>query len=140
MANKQQEEKVSEAMLDELLAGRDPREAFDSGGPVPGSEEGIGGADPGRGDGRAPGRGARAGRVEPAQRAQPQAGAVRGRREMELEAPRDRGGTFEPLFVEKYRRRLPGFDERVVSLYAKGLSTREIRARDRGGLRCGGVG
>ena len=47
--------------------------------------------------------------------------------EMELEAPRDRGGTFEPLFVEKYRRRLPGFDERVVSLYAKGSGTREIR-------------
>ena len=36
--------------------------------------------------------------------------------EMELEAPRDRGGTFEPLFVERYRLLLPGFDERVVSL------------------------
>src|SRR3712207_6195979 len=46
---------------------------------------------------------------------------------MELEVPRDRLSTFDPVLVAKYRRRLPGFDEKVVSLYARGLSVREIQ-------------
>ena len=46
---------------------------------------------------------------------------------MDLEVPRDRDGRFDPRLVEKYCRRLPGFDERVVSMYARGMTTREIR-------------
>jgi putative transposase len=46
---------------------------------------------------------------------------------MELEVPRDRLSTFDPVLVAKDRRRLPGFDEKVVSLYARGLSVREIQ-------------
>src|SRR5512135_3657104 len=46
---------------------------------------------------------------------------------MELEVPRDRLSRFDPVLVAKYRRRLPGFDEKVVSLYARGLSVREIQ-------------
>ena len=41
--------------------------------------------------------------------------------------PRDRNGTFEPEIVPKGERRLAGFDERIVSLYARGMSVREIR-------------
>jgi putative transposase len=47
---------------------------------------------------------------------------------LELEVPRDRAGTFEPRIVPKRRRRLGNIDEVVLSLYARGLSTREIKA------------
>jgi putative transposase len=46
---------------------------------------------------------------------------------IELEVPRDRLSRFDPVLVAKYRRRLPGFDEKVVSMYARGLSVREIQ-------------
>lgn len=45
-----------------------------------------------------------------------------------LEVPRDRDGSFEPKLVRKGQRRLAGFDEKVIALYARGLSTREIQA------------
>ncbi len=47
---------------------------------------------------------------------------------MPLEVPRDRQGTFEPQLVEKYCRRLPGFDDKVIHLFTHGMSTRRIRA------------
>ena len=43
-----------------------------------------------------------------------------------LEVPRDRQGSFDPQLIAKYQRRFPGFDEKIVSLYARGMSTREI--------------
>jgi transposase-like protein len=45
-----------------------------------------------------------------------------------LDVPRDRAGTFEPQFVPKNIRRLPGFDQKVLSLYARGMTVREIRS------------
>jgi len=47
---------------------------------------------------------------------------------VEIDAPRDRAGTFEPKIVRKRQRRLDGVDEVVLSLYAKGLTTGEISA------------
>jgi transposase-like protein len=47
---------------------------------------------------------------------------------VEIEVPRDRDGTFEPVIVRKRQRRLNGVDEIVLSLYAKGLTTGEICA------------
>jgi putative transposase len=47
--------------------------------------------------------------------------------ELEIEVPRDRDGTFEPQLVPKRRRRLEGFDEKVLALYARGMTTREIQ-------------
>jgi putative transposase len=44
-----------------------------------------------------------------------------------LAIPRDRAGTFTPQFVPKHRRRLPGFDAKVLSLYAHGMTLREMR-------------
>ena len=46
---------------------------------------------------------------------------------VDLSVPRDREARFDPVLVGKYQRRLPGFDEKVISLYARGLSTREIQ-------------
>jgi putative transposase len=45
-----------------------------------------------------------------------------------LSIPRDRQGRFEPALIAKYQRRFPGFDEKIVALYARGLSTRDIQA------------
>src|SRR6201994_3293989 len=47
--------------------------------------------------------------------------------EVPIEVPRDRDGTFEPQIVKKRQRRLTGVDEIVLSLYAKGLTTGDIR-------------
>jgi putative transposase len=44
-----------------------------------------------------------------------------------IRVPRDRNGTFEPQLVPKHRRRLEGFDDKVLSLYARGMSTRDIQ-------------
>ena len=46
---------------------------------------------------------------------------------MPIEVPRDRNGTFEPQIVGKHQTRFTGFDDNIISLYARGLSTREIR-------------
>lgn len=47
--------------------------------------------------------------------------------ELELDIPRDRQATFEPQLLAKYQRRLPGFDDQVISMYARGMSVREIQ-------------
>ena len=46
--------------------------------------------------------------------------------EMELETPRDREGSFQPQMITKYQTRFDGFDEKIISMYARGMSTREI--------------
>ncbi len=47
--------------------------------------------------------------------------------EVRIDIPRDRLGTFEPQLLPKYQRRLSGFDEKILALYAKGLTTRDIQ-------------
>lgn len=44
-----------------------------------------------------------------------------------LDIPRDRNGTFDPLLIAKYQRRFPEFDRKIVSMYARGMTTREIQ-------------
>jgi putative transposase len=46
---------------------------------------------------------------------------------MGLEVPRDRLSSFDPQLIAKYQRRFPGFDEKIVSMYARGMTTREIQ-------------
>ncbi len=46
---------------------------------------------------------------------------------VEVRVPRDRAGTFEPQLVAKYQRRLEGFDDKVLALYARGMSVRDIQ-------------
>ncbi len=47
--------------------------------------------------------------------------------ELTIATPRDRDGTFEPLLIPKHQRRVPGFDEKILALYAKGMTTRDIQ-------------
>ena len=46
---------------------------------------------------------------------------------IDLDIPRDRRSTFDPQLIAKYQRRFPGFDEKIVSMYARGMSVREIQ-------------
>lgn len=50
---------------------------------------------------------------------------------MELSIPRDRHGRFDPVLIAKYRRRFPGFDDKIIALYARGMSTRDIQGHVR---------
>lgn len=47
---------------------------------------------------------------------------------VEINTPRDRDGSFEPQIVRKRQRRFEGFDEKILALYARGMSTRDISA------------
>ena len=46
---------------------------------------------------------------------------------IDIRIPRDREGTFDPKLIQRYQRRFPGFDEKIVSMYARGMTTREIQ-------------
>lgn len=48
-------------------------------------------------------------------------GAVR------IEVPRDRAGSFEPILIPKHERRFTGFDDKIIAMYARGMSVREIQ-------------
>jgi putative transposase len=47
--------------------------------------------------------------------------------DVDIEVPRDRDGSFEPQLVKKRQRRLAGFDEKIVALYARGMTVRDIQ-------------
>jgi len=47
--------------------------------------------------------------------------------ELQLDVPRDRLSSFEPKLVAKHQRRVPGFDDHVISMYALGMTVREIQ-------------
>ena len=46
--------------------------------------------------------------------------------EFQIDVPRDRNGEFEPKLIPKYQRDVSGIEEKVISLYARGMSTRDI--------------
>lgn len=45
----------------------------------------------------------------------------------EIEVPRDRNGSFEPKIIPRHERRFTGFDDKILSMYARGMTTREIQ-------------
>jgi len=47
--------------------------------------------------------------------------------EVTIEVPRDRKGTFEPQIVKKHQTRFDGFDDKILSMYARGMTTRDIQ-------------
>lgn len=49
------------------------------------------------------------------------------RGELDVDVPRDRSGTFEPRLIAKHQRSFDGFDEKILSMYSRGMSTREIQ-------------
>ena len=47
---------------------------------------------------------------------------------LRIDVPRDRQGRFEPLLIPKHERRFTGFDDKIVAMYARGMTVREIQA------------
>lgn len=124
------EEKELNALLDSLIKGKSPDEIIGESGllqeltkrlverALEGEMEAHLGYGKHAAEGRN-GRNSRNGRV--AKRVKT------GSTEIEVRVPRDREGTFEPQLVRKRQRRLPGFDDKVISLYARGMTTREVQ-------------
>jgi putative transposase len=77
--------------------------------------------------------GYRPGQARPAGQANERNGAsgktvITERGPVRVELPRDRDGSFEPVLIAKHERRFTGFDERIIAMYARGMSVREIQA------------
>lgn len=121
---------ISAELLDQLLAGRDPKTVLESGGLIGDLKKAL------------------AERMLNAEldvhleaEAEQAAGNHRNGTSaktvltpegaLELSIPRDRHGRFDPALIAKYRRRFPGFDDKIIALYARGLSTRDIQAHVR---------
>jgi putative transposase len=119
---RRKEPKIPDALLDQLLAGADPKTAFDPNGLLDELKKAF------------------AERVLNAEMdhhlTTGEPGNSRngyGRKtvttdsgRIELEIPRDRQSSFDPQLIAKYQRRFPGFDEKIISMYARGMSVREI--------------
>lgn len=127
---KKQAGPFSGELLDQLLAGRDPKTVLDSGGLIGDLKKAL------------------AERMLNAELdvhldSEAEAGLANYRNgsspktvltpegAMELSIPRDRHGRFDPALIAKYRRRFPGFDDKIIALYARGMSTRDIQGHVR---------
>ncbi len=117
---------INNDLLDQLLAGRDAKELFGSGGLLDelkkALSERILSAE--LDDHLA--------REEAAERSNRRNGTSKktvlsGTSQVTLDIPRDRAGTFDPKLIAKHQRRFPEFDDKVISMYARGMSVREIR-------------
>src|ERR671921_137956 len=119
---RRKEPRIPDAVLDQLLAGADPRTALEPNGLIDDLKKAL------------------TERVLNAEMDHHLAGEEPGNRRngygkktvltdtgrIELEVPRDRQASFDPQLIAKYQRRFPGFDDKVISMYARGMSTREI--------------
>ena len=113
---------IPDAILDQLLAGADPKTAFESDGLLDALKKAL------------PERALNAEMDH--HLAGEDAGNSRngyGRKtvttetgRIELSIPRDRQATFDPQLIARYQRRFPGFDDKIVSMYTRGMSSREI--------------
>ena len=120
---RRKEPRIPNAILDQLLAGADPETAFDPNGLLDGLKKALA---------------ERALNAEMDHHLTGDGGAGNSRNgygrksvitdtgRIELEVPRDRQASFDPQLIAKYQRRFPGFDDKIVSMYARGMSTREI--------------
>jgi putative transposase len=122
-ANK--EEGIADEVVDQLLAGRDPSSVFESGGLIDELkkrlaermldselEHHLGSAAEQEQGNHRNGYGSKT--------------VITDSGKLELSIPRDRHGRFDPVLIGKYRRRFAGFDEKIIALYARGMTTREI--------------
>ena len=115
---------IPDALVDQLLGGADAKTAFDKDGLLDELKKALAERalnaeidhhlDAGEGDGnRRNGYGRKT--------------VLTGTGKIALDIPRDRQSSFDPQLIAKYQRRFPGFDDKIVSMYARGMSTREIQ-------------
>jgi putative transposase len=119
---RRKEPRIPDAVLDELLAGADPKTAFDAGGLLDAlkkalSERALNAEMDHHLDG---------GEAGNSRNGYGRKTVVTDTGKIELEVPRDRQSTFDPQLIAKYQRRFPGFDDKIISMYARGMTTREI--------------
>src|ERR671938_2187974 len=119
---RRKESRISDAVLDQLLAGVDPRTALEPNGLLDDLKKALAervlNAEMDHhleGDGRGNSRNGYGKKT-----------VLTDTGRIELEVPRDRQATFDPQLIAKYQRRFPGFDDKIISMYARGMSTREI--------------
>ena len=122
-ANK--ERGISNEMLDELLVGRDPATVFESGGLVDElkkrlAERMLNGEMDHHLDAEAEQEAGNHRNGYSSKTVLTDSG------KLDLSIPRDRHGRFDPVLIGKYRRRFAGFDDKIIALYARGMTTREI--------------
>ena len=120
---RRKEPRIPDAILDRLLAGADARTAFEQGGLLDELKKALAeralnaemdhhlAGEGGEGNSRN-GYGRKS--------------VVTDSGKLALEIPRDRQASFDPQLIARYLRRFPGFDDKVISMYARGMSVREI--------------
>src|SRR3954470_7025431 len=120
---RRKEPRIPDAILDQLLAGADPKTAFDPNGLLDGLKKALAErALNAEMDHHLAGEGG----VSNSRNGYGRKSVITDTGKIELEVPRDRQSSFDPQLLAKYQRRFPGFDEKIVSMYARGMSTREI--------------
>lgn len=117
---------IEKELLDQLLAGRDPNEVFAREGLLDELKKALSERilnaelderlDGERGEGNANRRNGSSKKT-----------VLTGTSKLSLDIPRDRAGTFDPKLIAKYQRRFPDFDDKIISMYACGMTVREIR-------------
>jgi putative transposase len=117
---------IKKDTLDQLLAGRDPKEVFNKDGLFDELKKALAERvlnaeidDHLDGEATAGRRNSRNGYSKKT--------VLTETSKLDLRIPRDREGTFDPKLIQRYQRRFPGFDEKIVSMYARGMTVREIQ-------------
>jgi putative transposase len=117
---------IEKEVLDQLLAGRDPDEVFAKDGLLADLKKALSERilnaelDAHLEDERDEGNANRRNGAS-------KKSVLTGTSKMTLSIPRDRSGTFDPKLIAKYQRRFPDFDDKIISMYARGMTVREIR-------------
>ena len=117
---------IEKELLDQLLAGRDPKELFAKNGLLDDLKKALSERilnteldehlEGERIDGNLNRRNGSSKKT-----------VLTGTSKIDLSVPRDREGRFDPQLIAKYQRRFPDFDDKIISMYARGLSVREVR-------------
>ena len=113
---------IPDAILDQLLAGADPKTAFESDGLLDALKKAL--AE--RALNAEMDHHLAAEEVDDTRNGYGRKTVTTETGRIELAIPRDRQATFDPQLIARYQRRFPGFDDKIVSMYARGMSTREI--------------
>jgi putative transposase len=117
---------IDKELLDQLLAGRDPQELFAKDGLIDELKKALSERMLGAELDDHLELEAEAG-VANRRNGSSRKTMLTGTSEVTLDIPRDRSGTFDPKLIAKYQRRFPDFDAKIISMYARGMSVREIR-------------
>ncbi len=116
---------MDKALLDQLLAGREPQDLFAKGGLIDDLKKALS-------------ERMLAAELEDRLESDAEVGLsnrrngsskktmLTGSSKLALDIPRDRSDTFDPKLIAKYQRRFPDFDDKIISMYARGMTVRDI--------------